>query len=372
MKFYLTPNKDIYSLISAYECEKNEVLAIVDYNENLIGIYGRTEHEKIKQYIIKQYDISSIKIIDVINKNFYAIVQNRLADNHILNDFEKLGYRYIPIITCDNKFIYFEYNPRINNVESELFRKTALFFKNIDENNKKKAEELYCPICKNKIIGELSEKKITNCIFGGGKLVRYKCTSCGAIVGPLKMFELTEQELALDYKRHYTIFKEGDTTEDELCTFYYLKPKWGGKYLNYGCGGGWSKSIQILNEKGYDVYGFDPFSSNIISEKIITNRNLLSTMKFDGIFTNNLLEHLRNPVEELIFMKSLLRDQDAIMAHATPCYEYLYPYTRFHVCFPVNKSVYYMFNVAGFSVENVIKSWIHNDKYICMIVKQKG
>jgi len=53
-------------------------------------------------------------------------------------------------------------------------------------------------------------------------------------------------------------------------------------------------------------------------------------MRFDGIFSNNVLEHFRHPVQELQRMERLLHEGGS-MAHATPCFEYLYEYTRFHL-----------------------------------------
>ena len=61
-------------------------------------------------------------------------------------------------------------------------------------------------------------------------------------------------------------------------------------------------------------------------------------MKFDRIFSNDLIEHLRFPVEELRFMRGLLKE-DGAMYHATGCYEYAFEYTRFHLFFFTGRSL---------------------------------
>lgn len=152
------------------------------------------------------------------------------------------------------------------------------------------------------------------------------------------MFDLSSQEFDLDYMQHYTVFNEGDTTEDEIFTFYQLNPSKEGVYLNYGCGA-WSKSINELRREGYNVYGFEPYVSTESSPYIINNINELKKMSFDGIFTNNVLEHLLDPVQSFSLFKSLLKDQNSIMVHSTPCYEYLYEYTRFHLIFYTGRSI---------------------------------
>ena len=89
-------------------------------------------------------------------------------------------------------------------------------------------------------------------------------------------------------------------------------------------------------------------------------------MKFDGVFSNNVLEHLPDPVSELKFMKSLLRDEKTdLMAHATPCFEYAYEYTRFHLVFYTGGSIASVARQIGSSVEILPKvthgrhfSWI--------------
>lgn len=202
-----------------------------------------------------------------------------------------------------------------------------------------------CSICGHEINTDSAKKYFSECIFHGGHLERYECDHCGCIIGPLKMFQLNKEAFDLDYEQHYSIFSEGDTTEAEKFTFYQLKPDKNKVYLNYGCGA-WSRSIDELRAEGYQVYGFEPYAQSE-NPFIISSFDELKQMKFDGIFTNNLLEHLPEPIEAFELFKSLLRDKTCLMIHSTPCYEYLYEYTRFHLFFFTGKSVDYLCEKVG-------------------------
>jgi hypothetical protein len=190
-----------------------------------------------------------------------------------------------------------------------------------------------CPICE--LQTPISDFKLfkSHCIFGGGDLIRYQCSGCGLIFGPDKMFELSPAALGQDYEWHYRAYTEGDSTESERRAFFALQPQPGGIYLNYGAGA-WSRSVQLLRQEGWQVYAYEPHGS---ASPTGPNSGLLDfsqmqTMRFDGIFSNNVLEHFRYPIAELQKMATYLSPRGR-MAHATPCYEYLYEYTRFHLFF---------------------------------------
>jgi len=175
------------------------------------------------------------------------------------------------------------------------------------------------------------------CVFGGGTLARHQCPSCDVIFGADKMFRLSSKELSQDYEWHYRVYSESDSTDQEIRAFHALKPSRRGKYLNYGAGA-WSRSTHILRSEGWDVYAFEPHASaSNDTQHVFSDRSILSAMRFDGIFSNNVLEHLRHPIDELIFMRDLLQPGGK-MAHATPCFEYLYEYTRFHLFFFLGRS----------------------------------
>lgn len=186
----------------------------------------------------------------------------------------------------------------------------------------------------------------SSCIFLGGQLLRFKCPCCDVIFGPSKMLSLSEQCLSSEYVAHYQVFSEGDSTESELRAFYLLSPSKEGSYLNYGAGS-WSKSVQILNAQGWNVQAYEPHSSSENSMEVSPHSSVLEG-RFDGIFSNNVLEHFRFPVDELRKIRGYLKS-GGVMAHATPCYEYSYEYTRFHLFFFEGRSRKYVLDSAGFS-----------------------
>lgn len=222
--------------------------------------------------------------------------------------------------------------------------------------------ELRCPICKDVIDFNSTQKHTSKCVFLGGKLVRYSCNTCGAIVGPIKMLKMSPEELSKEYVQSYSVFSEGDSTVAEKEAFYSLNPTKEGCYLNYGCGD-WSHSINELREEGYCVYGYEPYASITNEPYIIKSEEALKTMKFDGIFSNNVLEHLADPIERFLFFGELLKDNTCLMAHSTPCYEYCYEYTRFHLVFYTGKSLEYLCEKTGFSVDGIIKKDPPQDFY---------
>ena len=64
---------------------------------------------------------------------------------------------------------------------------------------------------------------------------------------------------------------------------------------------------------------------------MVTDTSAL-TPKFDGLFSNNVIEHFRTPVTQFRAFRDRLKPSGR-MAHSTPCYRYLYPITRFHTVF---------------------------------------
>lgn len=208
-------------------------------------------------------------------------------------------------------------------------------------------DSLICPICEKEFLIAQEDKLESECIFLGGHLVRYRCPHCGVIFGPMKMFRLNDAEFSDEYKVHYSVFSEGDSTEAEIATFNQLHPEREKRYLNFGAGA-WSKTIDNLREEGYDVWGYDPYAPSE-SAFIITDWNVLQEMRFDGIFSHDLMEHLRNPVEELKKMKSILKES-GVMVHSTACYNYVYEYTRFHLYFYTGDSVKAICSRVGLSI----------------------
>jgi SAM-dependent methyltransferase len=168
--------------------------------------------------------------------------------------------------------------------------------------------------------------------------------------------------LAQDYRWHYRVFSEGDSTDLEVRAFRALNPQKDGLYLNYGCGQ-WSKTNQILREEGWNILGFDPHATHGGDQTgLIIATDHLMEFKFDGIFSNNVIEHFRYPVNELKFMKSLLK-QGGKMSHATSCYEYLYEFTRFHMYFFTGRSREFLAAQA----ELILENFEVDGEYMCCV-----
>ncbi|WP_218510918.1 class I SAM-dependent methyltransferase [Variovorax sp. dw_308] len=211
--------------------------------------------------------------------------------------------------------------------------------------------ERTCPLCNCRAQETLFKLFISQCSFGGGVLKRHQCPKCDVIFGADKMFALNAKELSQEYEWHYMVYEEGDSTAAEVLAFHSLAPRKDGRYVNFGAGA-WSKSVQVLRAEGWDVYAYEPHSSAASkADWLITSEAELAARPFDGLYSNNVLEHFRYPVEALVDMKRYLKP-GALMAHATPCYEYLYEYTRFHLFFFLGRSRQLLARLAGLSIES--------------------
>ena len=214
-----------------------------------------------------------------------------------------------------------------------------------------------CPLCGYEDFEAVFPIYRTQCCFGGGGLVRFQCPACDLIFGADKMFKLTDTELNQEYEWHYRVYSEGDSTAQEIRAFHSLNPSKSGVYLNYGAGA-WSNTMQLLKAEGWNVYAYEPHASACSGDAyVINDKSVLSAMKFDGLCSNNLLEHLRWPIEELVFMKSLL-NPNASMSHATPCFAYLCEYTRFHLYFYLGRSREVLASKAGLLMSDFIEDGV--------------
>lgn len=238
----------------------------------------------------------------------------------------------------------------------------------MDVQTSEKADDIIrCNICDFSQRRDSYEVFESECQFGGGRLIRYKCPVCGVIFGPSKFMGMLQNEINEDYDTHYLGFNEGDSTQKELDAFFMLEPDKNGIYLNYGCGH-WSESMEYLRKQGYHVYGYDPYASESDKPFIIGDKERLSHMRFEGIFSNDMLEHLIDPIEEFLFMKSLLRNNDSKMSHSTACYIYRYETTRFHTHFFEGNSINILCEKAGFEIEKHVDELKEKD-FICNVYK---
>lgn len=219
-----------------------------------------------------------------------------------------------------------------------------------------------CPLCCHEGPRETFPIFESHCVFGGGRLTRFQCPECDVIFGAKKIFAMNAAELTQEYESHYKVFHEGDSTDQEIRAFHLLNPKKDGKYLNYGAGG-WSKSVQVLRSQGWNVFAFEPHGSAVSNfDYMLRSKEDLLKMKFDGIFSNNVIEHLRHPVKEINFMGKILKP-GAKMSHATPCFEYLYEYTRFHLFFFLGRSRTLLAEQTG----TIISDFVVDGEFMCVL-----
>lgn len=203
-----------------------------------------------------------------------------------------------------------------------------------------------CIVCGHRDRHDGFETIVDECMFGGGRLERYHCPDCECVFGPQKFLDLPEALCTADYRLLYDHYAEANSVEQEVRTFRSLGLETGQRALNWGCGA-WSETIQQLRGDGQDVWGFEPHAPT--SDPFVVNDLGYVREGLDGIFSNNVIEHLRQPVEQLREMASLLRP-GGVMAHSTPCYEYRYGFTRFHTLFLLGNSPHRLAERAGLEV----------------------
>lgn len=278
-----------------------------------------------------------------------------LAEKERLHEFREISSSGVALLDSKIEAVRIELFRQQISVKWELFDSLERLM--LDED---KSEA--CPLCLHEAPREKFPVFETQCIFGGGRLTRYQCPECDVIFGAKKMFAMNASELTQDYESHYKVFHEGDSTDQEIRAFHLLNPKKDGIYLNYGAGA-WSKSVQVLRSQGWNVFAFEPHDSAASNfDYLIRSKEELQKMKFDGIFSNNVLEHLRYPLKELTFMSEILKPS-AKMSHATPCFEYLYEYTRFHLFFFLGRSRALLAEKSGLTVAD----FVVDGEFMCVL-----
>ena len=105
--------------------------------------------------------------------------------------------------------------------------------------------ELVCIVCGHTGLRSEFGVLTDQCMFGGGKLERYQCSTCDAVFGPQKYLDLSEEFVSRDYALLYSRYSEADATENEIRTFRSLAPKLGHLYLNWAVGRGAERSRSL-------------------------------------------------------------------------------------------------------------------------------
>lgn len=188
--------------------------------------------------------------------------------------------------------------------------------------------------------------RVDSCVFGGGRLERLECSACDCVFGPLKYLQADEAVVAADYRLLYSHYQEGDSTDAELRAFELLSPRRDGLYLNWGSGAS-SRSVEQLRRQGYDVWGFEP-NAETDDPHVVKTRGEVSA-RFDGVFSNNVIEHFLAPRDQFLDFRTVLAPQGR-MVHASPCYAWSYAFTRFHVFFPLGRAPAALARRTGFQL----------------------
>lgn len=207
---------------------------------------------------------------------------------------------------------------------------------------------LTCVICGHTDRRDGFEIREDRCYFGGGRLERYVCPTCDCIFGPQKYLDLDEAFVGRDYQVLYSRYSEGDSTENELRAFRSLKAEPGGRYLDWGAGGGWNRTLATLTGEGWNVLAHEPNAAGAAADFGAPIWDGVAG-EFDGLFSNNVIEHFRDPIAQFRQFHGLLKP-GAKMAHASPCYDYCFAFTRFHSVFLLGRSPSVLAERTGFAV----------------------
>jgi SAM-dependent methyltransferase len=105
--------------------------------------------------------------------------------------------------------------------------------------------------------------------------------------------------------------------------------------------------VPILRARGFDVWGYEHLAGK--TENFIVRHRGEISAKFDGIFSNNVIEHFRDPVAQFLDLATVLKP-NGVMSHSTPCYEYRCHGTRFHTVFCLEDSIRVLARRTGFEV----------------------
>ena len=213
-------NGNIFELVSEFCCSDGHV-AVVDSEEHLIGIFGNREYQKLIKDIAHGLELDKVQIADRINYNFNKLIYTERLEEDIKDFFDNSKHHYIPVVFSDGRFYQFIERSDLQNDDRKLLqrRQIAKRWKTYDKLEDTLDSKLKCLLCGETIDCNQAQQKVSMCIFYGGRLTRYVCPHCGGIIGPRKMLHLSAKELDEEYRQHYFIFQEGDTTEDEIYTF---------------------------------------------------------------------------------------------------------------------------------------------------------
>jgi hypothetical protein len=211
-----------------------------------------------------------------------------------------------------------------------------------------------CRICDFKFKLESSLERKNICNFAGSKccnetvLVRFECPNCHVIAGPIRMLELNSEDLHAEYQNLYKWWNDGDTGIFEFRSLQEIYR--GGSYLNWGSGARDPQLLSLLEQSNIQSYHYD-LSPNISlknNEMIIKDISKFEKF-FDGIYSNNMVEHLLDPVEEFKTMNRSLK-MGGLMSHRSDCWNDSHPHTHFHTYLNLINVAHVIAEKSGFSI----------------------
>ncbi|MFA5759418.1 MAG: methyltransferase domain-containing protein [Clostridia bacterium] len=216
---------------------------------------------------------------------------------------------------------------------------------------------IICPICETTNEFTVKTSKCNLPEWRKQDLIRYQCSNCDVIFGPLDILKETTEELKERYIKLYNSgWRETDSTDIELDIISKLNLQSGQNCLNWG-GGSLCTTKQHLNKRGIllDIYEpFDPFAKNVI-----TNSDNLGI--YDAIISNNVIEHLQDPINEFKLMLKHLKNNGS-MIHSTPCWDYVYEWTEYHLFFFVGKSISVLSDKVGLKHHKLSNNYVQFNK----------
>lgn len=204
-----------------------------------------------------------------------------------------------------------------------------------------------CPICLYR--GLFPSVRQAYCAFSGELLLRHDCPNCGVVFGNQRMLGLTPQQLRKEYEQLYASgYENTDPSHGELDLFRIVGTKPKGVYLNWGAGDV-SCTVMKARNKGIALWEYDPY---VADKRPFLIKDPTHLAEYDAIVSNNLIEHLQDPVAALTEMRRHLKP-GGVMAHRTACYDYVHEDTRYHLFFFLGRSVDVMSRRAGLVAERV-------------------
>ncbi|PWT92753.1 MAG: hypothetical protein C5B54_03035 [Acidobacteria bacterium] len=335
-------------------------------NKTLVWFVKPSHYACIKIIAIAMSDNSKPKfgawVNKWLNKSGFQIVRNRTLER--LSSSE---YQLMELAELKSRVKALETLASDEGIKNAISYAMKAHWRLIDEIEKlsNSNHSIACALCGHTGDPNEFERLESNCQFFGGKLLRHRCPVCGVIFGPQKMLQVDREMIDLEYRNLYRIYAEGENTESVIRTFMLLSPKKEGIYLDFGCGVREQSSapIEKLREQGWNVFGFEPTARNS-SEQVFSTWQEVEERKFDGIMSHNVLEHLLDPVATTARLANILRPAGRLV-HATPCFEYAYEFSRFHVFFFTGRSP----EVLASKARVKIIDWVRDGQFIACILQ---